>query len=347
MVLQKDRKLPGLEKAVDPAYLQRGLATRWQRINGDAPGSILAVESRVLKYKPGKTCVIEYCLIPADREQYPQYLIGKMYRKNRGEQVYRNLCLLWQHASNGRPASAGGMVFGMAQPLWYDPALGMVFQKKITAPTFEEQIETGNAECAIALVSENLAALHRLALPHSKAKSLAQHVRKFVSPHLDALQQDAPQACAQLTAIIETLSAQHFSNDRQVTPVHGDLNFSQIFLRDGRAFFIDFDGFCFAHPALDVANFMAILLTKLPHSGDGYAQRFLTSYLQHAARERLPGLGPYMALAYLRRAVICLRKKAGAHWRSELVHLLNIAQTYLYPESDKHQTNSVGQVDEF
>ena len=56
----------------------------------------------------------------------------------------------------------------------------------------------------------------------------------------------------EVARVTEALEAR--LRDAPLTPVHGDLALMQVFVHADRAFFIDFDGFCRSHPALDLAN---------------------------------------------------------------------------------------------
>ncbi|MFQ5627329.1 MAG: aminoglycoside phosphotransferase family protein [bacterium] len=362
----KDRKLPALEKAVDNAEMLKVFSTFLPQCESIKLGSIQTIENRILKYKPGKTCVIEYCLYSAKRFANPHYMIGKMYRKNRGETGFHHLEKLWRNAQNCHLPNAANTVFGMAEPIWFEREMGMVFQKNIHAvpieqclfenmnasdsdsegesshenfrkPLFFSAVRNGkqhfriraNGQQAIQSVAKNLAALHSIKMPSADVKSLAENTNKFAQQNSARLIADMPEVGEELTLIVNTLCDEHLLQDAPVTPVHGDLNLSQILLENEQAFFIDFDGFCISHSAIDVANLMTILKVKFGEPGAQIADYFHQAYLSYRAIECLPGLNFYIALSYLRRAFICFHQRAGDQWRNDLKKLLSISKANL------------------
>jgi aminoglycoside phosphotransferase (APT) family kinase protein len=116
--------------------------------------------------------------------------------------------------------------------------------------------------------------------------------------------------------------------------VHGDLGLDQIFATDERAFFIDFDGACLSHPALDLGNFLVALQVHFGAQSDLLVRVFLESYLAQQSPRMLTGLRTYQAFTYLRRATICFRGKVMAGWRDHIRSLLKTGYALLI-ESDR------------
>jgi thiamine kinase-like enzyme len=318
----QDRKLPALEKAVDSTEMCRILAASMQEPGNSKPGSIRALDYKILKYKPGKTCVIEYSLYPASDSTRPILMIGKMYRKNRGETIFANLMALWRNAGNCPLAIPGNSTFCMPRPLGYASELGMVFQEKITGVPLGKCLSAGDPESAIRGVAKNLAVLHSLPLISAEVKSLADHTRKFTQKSAAQLIEEMPEAKKKLAFLIDALCNDSLRFDAPIVPAHGDLNLSQVIVANKQACFLDFDGFSLSHAALDVANFMVILSVKHNRSGVDLADIFQSAYLEYRSIERITGLNCYLALAYLRRAFICFRLQAGPGWRDEVKSML-------------------------
>ena len=304
-----DRKLPGLALALDHAIMRAQLAA----VREGEPFS--QVRHRVLKYTPGKRCVIEYLLDGNGEPRSSQRLIGKIYRKERGEVIFKNLRQLWQ-------AGGAGVSFGMPEPLAYLPDMRMVLQRFVPGRQLSDFSERDDLSTAVRCVAENLAALHGLAVATGEKKSLADHIRKYCHPGPQALIEACPEAAPLVENILVGLAQEASLNGAPICPVHGDLNLAQIFITGDRAFFIDLDGFCFSHAALDVGNFLITLQVHFSGKSDELRRIFLERYLSRRSPPMVAGLRPYQALAYLRRAVICFRQQAGADWPSQARRLL-------------------------
>ncbi len=304
-----DRKLPGLALALNHETMRAQLAA--VREGED----FSRVRHRVLKHTPGKRCVIEYVLDANGEPHGSQRLIGKIYRKERGEVIFENLRQLWQ-------AGGAGMSFGMPEPLAYLPDMRMVLQRVVPGRQLLDFSENDDLSTAVRYVAENLAALHGLAVSAGEKKSLDDHIRKYCHPGPQALIEACPQAAPLVENILAGMAQETSLNGAPICPVHGDLNLAQIFIAGDRAFFIDLDGFCFSHAALDAGNFLITLQVHFGGKSDELRRIFLEGYLSRRPPQTLAGLRAYQALAYLRRAVICFRQQAEADWRKQARRLL-------------------------
>jgi hypothetical protein len=304
-----DRKLPGLKLALNQETMLAQLAAVRE---GKA---FSQVRHRVLKYTPGKRCVIEYLFHANIEQRRSQRLIGKIYRKERGEVIFENLRQLWQ-------AGGASGAFGMPEPVAYLPEVQMVLQRLVPGRQLSDFSENDDLSTAVRCVAENLAALHGLAVSAGERKSLDDHIRKYCHPGPQALIEACPEAAPLVENILAGLAQEAGLNGAPIGPVHGDLNLAQIFITDDRAFFIDLDGFCFSHAALDAGNFLITLQVHFGGKSDELRRIFLEGYLSRRPPQMLAGLRAYQALAYLRRAVICFRQQAEADWPSQARRLL-------------------------
>ena len=304
-----DRKLPGLALALNHETMRAQFAAIRQ---GEA---FSRVRHRVLKYTPGKRCVIEYLLEANGKPRGSQRLIGKIYRKERGEVIFENLRQLWQ-------AGGAGVSFAMPEPVAYLPEMRMVLQRFVPGRQLSDFSESDDLSTAVRCVAENLAALHGLAVATGEKRSLDDHIRKYCHPGPQALIEACPEVAPLVKNILAGLAQEASLNGAPICPVHGDLNLAQIFITGDRAFFIDLDGFCFSHAALDAGNFLITLQAHFGGKSDELRRIFLECYLSRRPPQMLAGLQAYQALAYLRRAVICFRQQAGANWPIQARRLL-------------------------
>ncbi len=334
-IFMYDSKLPGLQQAINSQDMRVTLSTVLRRDFERGHPSISDVRLHVLKHAHGKRCVIEYWLEPDENHLNARRVIGKLYRKNRGEKIYEHLLNLWaatHHQSNN------GMGFGMPEPLAYLPELGMVLQSVVPGRQLSSFAELDHLALALRAVADNLATLHGLAVPSLERRTMEDHIAKYCHP--DPLVLAA--ACPELAPLIEDMLmglCEDESLQRSVLcPVHGDLGLDQIFISAQRAFFIDFDGVCLSHPALDLGNFLVALQVHFGAKGAALARIFLESYLASQSRRdaKLAGLRTYQVFAYLRRATICFRRKAVAGWREQARSLLKTGYALLL-ESDRNE----------
>jgi hypothetical protein len=314
-----DRKLPGLECALDNGAMRMVLAAHVRRETDDGENAVPQVRHRVLKYAPGKRCVIEYWLYANGNQHHPQRIIGKMYRKNRGQVIFENLRNLWQAACGSRRSGAH---FGMPEPVAYLPDIEMVLQAVVPGRQLSAFSENDDLATAIRYVAENLAALHGLAVSAGEKRTLDEHIGRYCHPGPQALMESCPELAPLVKEILNGLAKDESLLRAPISPVHGDLNLAQIFIAEDRAFFIDLDGFCLSYAALDVGNFSVTLKVHFGSRGDELIRIFLESYLLRRPSQMLAGLRTYQALAYLRRALICFRQQAGADWPSQARRLL-------------------------
>jgi len=315
--LLRDRKLPGLARALEGEAMRAPLAEALRQ----APGfghELLRVEPLILKYTPGKRCVLEYRLFTRKQPEQPQRLIAKMYRKERGRIIFENLLSLWRASTHD---GASGLCLRMPEPIAYLPAVSMVLQSVAPGRQLSTLAVREDLTAAVPLIAQNLAALHRLNLDRGESKTLADHLAKYCHPGPEALGAACPESAPLVAQLVEGLLAERLPSAALV-PAHGDLNLAQIFVSRQAAFFIDFDGFCRTHAALDLGNFLVTLQTHFGETSAELEEAFLQTYREHTAVENFIGLHVYQAFAYLRRAMIAFRGQMEPNWQAYVRQLL-------------------------
>ncbi len=294
-----DRKLPGMQRALDAVHMQPVLSEVLERVGG--PVSLSHIRAELLKYVPGKRGVIAYHLAFADHSASARVVYGKLYRKARGQEVFSTLQTLWQ-ISQAQPSA-----FSLPQPLAYLPELGMVLQTAASGRALTSFSQPDELFSAVQAAAKSLAALHRLPVRLGAVKTFQEHVEKYCHPGPEALAREHPELAPLVFELIAMMRADESLQTAEPCLVHGDLNLAQIFITAERALFIDFDGFCSSHAALDVGNFLVTLAERFGEKSGELRHGFLEAYLAAAATTKLPALRTYQAFAYLRRAVISMR----------------------------------------
>lgn len=320
-----DPRLPGLARATHPQAMAGLLYAALKETAAWPRG---AIRLQVLKYKPGKHCVIRYqAQAESDSQRLPA-VIGKLYRGERGLQRFRNMKALWKAAED-----AAGYAPGLARPLAFLPALGIVLQSEVPGIPLGALPETADLPAAVTRTGRHLGMLHTLEVSCGAPKTMADHLAKYCHPGTDALAAAFPALHGQVRRILAGLQEAESGHPQLRCPVHGDLNLQQIFIDGEQVSFIDLDGFARAHPALDGGNLLSALAKYYPGSYPELEAAFFRGYRQTGRPEMAAGIIPYRALAALRRAMICFRKSPPGEAEAQIREYLNQSEALLAQEA--------------
>jgi hypothetical protein len=282
-----------------------------------------------VRYKPNSRCTILYDLeYPADlgtARRWPDLVVAKTYQGDKGQNAYAGMRALWDSPL------ARSEKLSIAEPLAYLPALKVLVQ----GPVREEQalsdllrgaLRSGTPEAMAALqdylgkTAVGLAELHRSGVRWGTAWSWADqlaNVRKEleqlarVVPHLaDAEAILAAPLLGRLEMLAHTYPAD------PAVPAHGSFRPNQVLLSQGRIGFVDFDSFCQAEPALDLALFLSALKDRsmriLYDKKDSHAMggAALDPATCQARLAQLDELGEVFLAHYERHAAVSRRRVA-------------------------------------
>jgi Phosphotransferase enzyme family len=260
-----DAALPALPILTDPEQA-RALLEQSIRAGSQAYRDlrIQSCEPKVMRYKPGSRCTVLYRLqyAPEDTERgWPDIIVAKTYQGDKGRIAYEGMRALWDSAL------ARSQSVTIAEPLAFIPEMNVLVQGPIREEqTLKELIRSalraGTAEALDELndymrkTAIGLAELHLADARIGESRTWEDELAE-VREDLDRLAAVIPQldgAAAPLLARIEALSAAHPADPP--VPTHGTFRPAQVLLHKGQIGLIDFDGFCQAEPALDLALFL-------------------------------------------------------------------------------------------
>lgn len=219
----------------------------------------------VLKYKPGRRCVLAYSLAGRERQAgRPRRLqvIGKVFRDDRGQRLHRLHQQLWR-AGFGAHAADG---ISVPASLAYVPEMRMQVQALAPGQTLNERLADGAIAPLIPLTARGLAKLHALPAGAGGVTPWRQYLLGDELQSLDRflaeLAERRPRALSAVRSLRDALCAwaDTLPPADALTPVHRDFYYSQVLYAGGRLTLIDFDLFALGDPAIDVANFTAHLV---------------------------------------------------------------------------------------
>ena len=265
-----EKTLPAVPLLTDPqaarALLEQSLRARapaYQdlRLQGCTP--------EVLHDHPGRRCTIRYRLeYPEDlvsvaaSHGWPEMVIGKTYSRNKGQIAYDGMRALWDS-----PLARGDIV-SIAEPLAYLPDPKMLVQGPLrgeltlkelikSALTSGTPVEMETLADYVRKTAAGAAALHQSGVCDGEPITW-QDTLTDIREEASQLAPAAPAFAAAALALLAHLETQATARPAgPLLPAHGDLKPAKVLVCEGQIGFVDFDTFCLAEPALDLAQFCA------------------------------------------------------------------------------------------
>jgi tRNA A-37 threonylcarbamoyl transferase component Bud32 len=313
-------KLYTLDLALDPQQMQDTFTSLARTRFGEAV-EVRHVGIEVLRRR-NQRCVIRYHVKTFDSQQQRLVdwrVIGKVYKANRGECVFRSMLQLWEDGFSRR-ASDG---ISIPEPLDFSSSLCMLFQEEVPGMPAKTLIKQLPEPLLLRQLARTLAKLHQSPLMPDKPMTVKDHLRrchpshKFLSLAFPALE-------AKIDYIVkQALKIEAAFDDIRFTPIHGDFHLGQVHLENGHTWLIDFDALGYGDPAVDLGNVLVFLKGKARQISniDGLIQAFFDEYfsvMERAIAQRIP---LYEALTHLRRACKCLRLQERG-WERRVTHMI-------------------------
>lgn len=315
-----DPGIATLAEVLDSAALRKHL--RGISLGSWDGEAVEEIQTRLLRHQVGRRCTLE---IGLRTESGWQFLIGKVYRKDRPE--FFPAMEEIQQAGFGPHEE-----FSIPQPLAYVPSLRLLLQEKVEGPVAKEIFKTGDERRRAATAERCalwLARFHALA-PHAGPNSAprdylnSKRMRKCRG-EISNLDGNFAGKADRLQRLLEAAASSLCPVD--MCAGHGAYRPDHVILSQSRTVVFDFDTQDVADPARDVARFLVALRRIALELGsiralDDAAEVFLETYLGASQPGVERNLRFFEAAACLKRARRTLSRRVS-HWRDKTEAMLD------------------------
>jgi tRNA A-37 threonylcarbamoyl transferase component Bud32 len=251
---QHDPELSSLRLALDPAEGKRRLKRRLPRLAG--PDGIVRVQrARVIRYKPGRRCVVEYDVrvLRPGAPSTNATLVGKVRAGRYGNQSYELLDRLWR--AGLREGSSDGIL--VPEPLGVVWKLRMWVQRKAPGQAATKRLAGSKGPALARRIAEAAHKVHRSGVPAPKRHTIADELR-ILSSCLRQAGYTNPSLARRIERVLVACErlGRGVGDPPRPCGIHRDFYADQVIVDGERLFLIDFDLYCLGDPALDIGNFI-------------------------------------------------------------------------------------------
>jgi hypothetical protein len=261
--------LSSLEMLTDPEQSREYLMSR---IRAGSPTyhdlQIQASHPKVARYKPGSRCTIVYHLDyptgPGADARWPELVVAKTYRKEKGQNAYDSMRALWDSLLSS------STVVKIAEPLAYDAELrvmiqGPIRQEKTLKDLTVAAVKAGTSQAydelteAMCKTARGLAEIHKSGVHLDKVYGWKDD-EKQTRETIEELSVAVPQLAAGFPLVDRLSQLEASSTPDSLVPSHGTFRPAQVLMYQEEIGFIDFDSCCNAEPAKDLGLFLCAFL---------------------------------------------------------------------------------------
>ena len=284
-----------------------------------------------IRYRAGLAVVLQYTVQARDKatgRRSEKRFYAKIYRDEKGEEIYRILRALWEKGS-----VIGGR-FTVGKPIAYLSESRVLFQEGALGISFQQILIDGQDDEAVSAarkVAMALAHLHLDNIPTTR-RHLVQDEIAILEEREKTLQWACPDLKEEIEAVVRAVVAN--LQEVPLRPAHLDLKTEHILIDGDRYAFLDFDSFALADPVLDAAQILAQIFAMqvrlaVPRDRSRMAaQAFTEEYFNHVPRDWRRRLSLQYAAAALGMAVGFFGRQE-TQWPEKVAALIEEAKASL------------------
>lgn len=264
---EEEHGLPALAHLTEAAAAQALLETGIRAGSAAYPHfRVQSCRPQIMRYKPGSRCTVLYHLAYApEAEPGPPLVVAKTYHGSKGANAYAAMRALWESPLGQSQTVA------IAEPLAFLPDLNVLIQGPIRQQqTLKElcrdvlhgngdPVQAARLDAYLRKTARGLAELHQCGVGYGELVTWEEELADVLDQRTRLSIPLPPFAALGETLLtrLQTLAAQTPADP--AGPAHRSFRPAQVLLWEGEIGFIDFDGFCQAEPALDLALFFTTL----------------------------------------------------------------------------------------
>jgi hypothetical protein len=256
-----DLRMPFLREALRPAEVQEQLRRCCPHLAG-AGGVVPLLAVRVMRYKPGRRCLVEYD-VEVEGPHTPHAamtLVGKARAKGADRAGHALLAALWDAGFQGDSPDD----VSVPEPVGVVPAFGMWLQSKVPGVPATQLLAGEEGRAVARRVAEAVHKFHgaRLPLPRPRRHTKADELN-ILSERLAEVARDRPAWGGRLDRLLGACRRLG-SGIPEPAPrgIHRDFYADQVLVDGRRLYLLDFDLYCEGDPGLDVGNFLGHLVEQ-------------------------------------------------------------------------------------
>lgn len=303
----KDPKLPFLSRSLNPQVAERCLSEMLFPIT-DEECNLHLRSIKVVRYKPGRRCMVEYEVELRDSHNKNQIitLLGKTRAKGVDTATYDLCCSLWNAGFHAE--SPDGI--SIPQPIGIIPEMQMWFQRKVTG-NLAINLLVGNRGLELSRrIAEAANKLHKANLPSQRRHTMTDELR-ILHDRLQYVTRLNPHWTERLKRLLD--NCDHLGTAVQAymtTGIHRDFYADQVLVDGDRLYLLDLDLYCEGEPGLDIGNFIGhITEYSLRKKGDEKAlidceKALVDRFLQLAGNHFQTSIQTYATLTLVRHIYI-------------------------------------------
>jgi hypothetical protein len=274
-----DPEMPSIAPALDAAEVRVQFERRLKHLTGEH-GTFRLQEIRVVRYKPGRRCVIEYDLEIERPDAPPEVdtLLGKVRVRRFGKSGYRLLGAFWD-AGFGADARDG---ISVPEPVGTVSKFRMWLQRKVPGRAATDLLAAPGGVELVRRIAEAAHKIHRAGIPAERRHTMEDELR-LLHERLSAVARMEPRWEGRIGRLLDACDRLGAATP-EPTPcgIHRDFYADQVIVDGTRLYLIDFDLYCEGDPALDIGNFLGhITEQSLRILGDPEALQDLEQAMEH------------------------------------------------------------------